>query len=179
MSNRILTALIALTSTIDPKVKLVSQPPQNGSNQWPQVVFNSYCYEKSGNSGATETRTRAMADLYGQAGELLAKEDPEGNFSVRSFYKDREGSNQPKLHIVCRPTGTTGATASMDVNAELADYTGRAAELGFDFATVPTVIASQPAAFLGFLKSAVAKLGSAAVTTEAAATVVQGDAPPV
>lgn len=165
MSSLLITALCALTTPIDPKVRLVLQKPQQGSNAWDQVVFNDYCYERTGDSSKTETRTRAMAHLFGQAAALLAKDDPQGNLSVRTFYKNQKGENTPRLHITIRPT-TTASAPQMDANAELAKLTEQLAALDFDFSTVPGAISGNTAAYVGFLKAALAKRSSQAVQQE-------------
>jgi hypothetical protein len=176
--NALITALVALTTPIDPKVRLELQQPRAGSNQWPQVVFNAYCYEKLGDASKTETRTRAMAHLFGQAAQLLAKDDASGSLSIRTFYRAQDGTNTPRLHIVVRPESTASAPA-MDANAELARVTEQAASLGFDFSTVPSAISGNTAAYVGFLKAAVAKLGSATVNAEVTSAAQTSEAPPL
>ena len=177
----LLTALCALTTPIDPKVRLVVQKPQPGSNAWDQVVFNDYCYEKTGDTTKTETRTRAMASLFGKAAELLAKDDPTGTMSVRTFYKNAKGENTPRLHITIRPT-TTASAPQMDAGADLASLTEQLAELDFDFSTVPANISGNTAAYVGYLRAALAKRASQAVQTEvtqASETPAQSEAPPL
>lgn len=166
----LIAALLALTSTIDPKVKLVVQKPQAGSNAWDQVVFNDYCYESLKGSGGTENRTRAMFDLLGKASILLAKDDPTGQLSMRSFYRNGKGENVPRLHISVRPSTATAQAPAMDANAELAAWSEKAVVAGVDFSTVPAAITSVPAAYVGWLKAQVARLNTAAATAEVAAT---------
>lgn len=167
--SALITALVALSSPIDPKVKLVVQKPQAGSNAWDQVVFNDYCYESLKGSGGTENRTRAMFDLMGKAAQVLAKDDASGQLSMRSFYRNAKGENVPRLHITIRPTATVNAPA-MDANAELATWSEKAALAGVDFSTVPAAITAVPAAYVGWLKAAVARLNTAAVVTEVQTT---------
>jgi hypothetical protein len=166
----LITALLALTSPIDPKVKLIVQKPQAGSNAWDQVVFNDYCYESLKGSGGTENRTRAMFALLGQAASLLAKDDPTGQLSMRSFYRNGKGENVPRLHISVRPSTAQAQAPVMDANAQLAEWSEKAALAGVDFAAVPAAITAVPAAYVGWLKAAVARLNTAAVTAEVAAT---------
>ncbi len=173
----LITALCALTTPIDPKVRLELQQPRAGSNQWPQVVFNAYCYEKSGDSAKTEARTRAMFDLMGKSAQLLAKDDREGSLSMRSFYRAADGTNTPRLHIVVRPESASQAPA-MDANAVLAQVTEQAASLGFDFASVPSAISGNTAAYVGFLKAAIAKLQTQAANTEVQSG-SESEAPPL
>ena len=163
MSRAIVTSLLALTSTIDPKVRLIIQSPQAGSNQWEQVVFNPYCFEALNNIPQTEKRTRAMFSLMGKAADLLATQDQGGDLSMRSFYKAQDGTAKPRLHITIRPTTTTN-TPAIDVNAELAAATEKASAAGVDFSTVPAAISGSPAAFLGWLKGQTAQKLGAQVT---------------
>jgi hypothetical protein len=165
--SSLITALCALTSKVDPKVRLIHQKPNAGSNQWAQVVFNDYCYERNGDSDKTELRTRAMADIFGQAACLLAKEDPMGNMSLRTFYRNKEGNNTPRLHIAIRPQAAQATEAQMDVHAELAKLTERLAELEYDFSAVPKAISDSPGAYVGWMRSALAKLSSKAAIAEA------------
>lgn len=167
MSSLIINALCALTTPIDPKVKLILQKPVPGSNAWPQVVFNDYCYERLGDPGKTEARTRAMAHVFGQAATLLAEKDAEGAFSLRTFYRNAQGADKPRLHISIRPTASASAP-TMDVNAALASLTQELADVGFDFSTVPSAISGNTAAYVGFLKAALAKRASQAVQAEVA-----------
>lgn len=172
--STLITALIALTTPIDPKVKFVLQKPQAGSNAWDQIVFSDYCYESLKGVGGTENRTRAMFALLGQAAILLAKEDPTGQLSMRSFYKNAKGENVPRLHISVRP-GTTQAQAPvMDANAELAIWTEKAVIAGVDFDAVPKTIADVPAAYVGWLKAMVTKLNTQAAGAEVTGNVNTG-----
>jgi hypothetical protein len=174
----IITALVALTSPIDPKVRLVVQEPQAGSQQWRQVVFNSYCYEKAGDAAKTETRTRAMLDIMGQASRVLAEKDTAGMLSMRTYSKGKEGEPQPRLHIVIRPDATQAAHAPMDVNAELASLTEKLLALGFDFGSVPSAISGNSAVFVGFLRSELAKRGTTAAVGEIQAEGANANEPP-
>jgi hypothetical protein len=166
----LITAIIALASTVDPKVKFVVQKPQAGSNAWDQIVFNDYCYESLKGSGGTENRTRAMFDLLGKASILLAKEDPTGQLSMRSFYRNGKGENVPRLHISVRPGTAQAQAPAMDANAQLAEWSEKAALAGVDFSTVPAAVTAVPAAYVGWLKAVVARLNTVAATTEVAAT---------
>lgn len=177
MASRLIAALLALTSTIDPKVRLIHQLPQNGSNQWPSVAFNDYSYQPNKAQGATETRTRAMADIFGQASVLLGKSDPEGTMSVRTFYKNAKGENVPRLHIVERPTATASAQV-MDVNTELAAATTEAIALEIDIAAIPVSIMSNSAVALSFLRAAIAKANTE-LAAQAVTVAVEDEAPPV
>lgn len=163
----LLTALVALRSTIDTKVQFVINEPKPGSNAWTTVGFNDYCYESLKGSSGTESRTRAMMDLMGKASVLLAKDDPTGQLSVRSFYKNGKGENVPRLHISVRPA-TTANVPAMDPNAELAVWVEKAVIAGVDFSAIPAAITGVPAAYVGFLKAAVTRANTAAAVTETA-----------
>ena len=176
--STLITALCAIRSPIDPKVALVLQKPQPGSNAWEQVVFNDHCYERTGDPAKTEVRTRAMAHVFGQAAALLAKEDPTGNLSIRTFYRNGAGVDKPRLHISIRPTATTNAP-TMDPNAELAKLTQELSSLDFDFATVPANIVANTAAYVGFLKGKLAKLATERVVSETNASATPDEAPPL
>lgn len=177
MSSLIITSLLALSSPIDQNVKLVVQKPVPGSAAWDQVVFDDYCYQKLNDPARTEVRTRAMADIFGKAAALLAKEDPQGNFSLRTYSRNQKGEERPRLHISIRPTTSSGTT--MDVNAELAETTQRLAQFGYDFNQVPAPVAANSAAYLGFLKSALARAGATAVNSEMAESSTEDEAPDI
>lgn len=173
--STLITALLALTTSIDPKVKFIHQKPQAGSNAWDQIVFNDYCYESlKGSTGGTETRTRAMLAMLGKAAELLAKEDPTGQLSMRTFYRNAKGENVPRLHISVRP-GTTQQAPVMDAQAELAHWTEKAVDAGVDFSDVPKAISDVPAAYVGWLRARVTKLNTAAANAEVTGNVDTGE----
>lgn len=180
MNRTLITTLIALTSSIDPKVKLEFHAPQAGSNQWPSVGFNPYCYEKNTDRTKTETRTRAMLDLMGQASRVLVKDDPEGSFSMRTFYRDGQGALHPQLAISIAPTSNAQTTPTRDIGAELASACEKAAALGVDLSTIPAVVAAQPGSMLGFVNGLIARAQTKVVNEEVAATGAPADeAPPL
>lgn len=175
--NPILIALIALSSAIDPKVKLEVVRPRAGSQStWTTVGFNAYCFEKAGDTAKTERRTRAMADIFGQAAKYLAEHDVAGEYSVRTFSRAQDGGNTPRLHIVARETAGASASPAMDVNAQLVEASSQALELGFEFDTVPAAVSANSAVYLAFLRKFIASKASDAVVAEVGAS-TEGAAP--
>lgn len=170
MQAEFIKNILELTSSIDNKVRLEFQKGQS-QGQWSSIVFNGYCYEKSGSSEAGNRRSLAMVELFGRAAALCYQHDPTGaKVQMRSYYKDANGTLKPKLFISILPEATASApAATVDYGAKVEAATRALIAKNFDFSKMPASLRGD-AMIAAWLATELAKLEDAtAPVTEAPA----------
>lgn len=125
-------AALALSSALDPKVKLVKLEPSS-ANQWPALQLNQYCYEPGVGITAGNIRTAATLDIMGQLAALAHKHGVMEKVMFQTYSKNKEGANVPRLSCGIRPETLSAAAAEEEVESLME----KALAKGFDLAKLP------------------------------------------
>jgi hypothetical protein len=177
MASPLITALCALTSSYDPKVRLEFQTPRS-PGQWDMVGFNKYTYTPGMDIDARSRVTMAQFDIMGQAAGLVSKSNE--NAQLQSYHVDNTGKPIPALRIVFPNTtasGSRGPSVDDSQREKLESLSTRYFEAGGEVENLPNNLSTFPIAVqVGWFTKAISRLTETVVRDE---VVTEDDAPSI